>query len=402
MYIVSKNTVNEHINKDLSLRSLLKDFLNAKEHDISIRPLSEQLGISESRLNNFIKGKGDIDMKQALLIKELFNLSEKELISAYNYDMNISNLDITREISYVYRNFDINTLRKIGIIKKSKMNEYADQLCNFFGFNTIYEYETIKIGGSMFSKSRINVTEVKEKKMVEFWLKCSQLFFTKTKNPFEYDRELVIEFLKRAKEYTLDIEHGLEKVVLILFRLGVTVLVQEYVANTTSFGVSMIIDNKPCIVITDMNKQYHKLWMNLFHELYHILNDWDILDKVNYHISDRNEPELLFNEEQADEFSRNILINPSIQKELHKIISMRYKVNTLASKLSIDPSIVYGVYLEGLQNGAKKKREYSRYNSGFLKSSEATVKRIIFNPTANKSLVDAIEKLKNSVYKISI
>ena len=50
MYIVKKNTNKEHISSELSLRKLLTEFLEDESNDITIRPLSEQLGLSENRL----------------------------------------------------------------------------------------------------------------------------------------------------------------------------------------------------------------------------------------------------------------------------------------------------------------------------------------------------------------
>jgi hypothetical protein len=128
-----------------------------------------------------------------------------------------------------------------------------------------------------------------------------------------------------------------------------------------------------------------------------------MLEKVNYHISDKNNPELIFSEERADDFSYNALINPAIQNELHKIIPMRFKVHSLASSLSIDPSIIYGVYLERLPNGLKKNREYAKYNNpACLKSSDIAITKISFDPVTRRSLIDSISKMQESVQKISI
>lgn len=405
MLKISTNINSEEFDSNISLRGLLKSFLEDERNDITIRPLSEQIGIAEQTLKKFIDGEGDIKMSYAIQIMELLNLSENQFITAYNNDMDSSDIEKhnkTKEIAYVYQKFDIQTLKKIGIIKRSKIDEYAEQISQFLGFNSIYEYDSLRLGISLFSKSRLEVSAKKEKKMVEFWLKCAYRFFTSTHNPYAYDRDLLMEFLKRISKHTVDVERGLEKVVQILFRLGVTVLVHEYVLNTTSFGVSMIIDGKPCIVITDMNKQYYKLWMNLLHELYHIIYDWEILERVNFHISDRESPELIFNEELADKFSWDVLVNPQIQKEIHKIVTMRYKVNELASKLNVDTSIIYGVYLEQISDSNKKSREFARLNKSLLKQSNNAVLKINFDPISQKSLTTAIEKMKDTVYKISI
>lgn len=250
---------------------------------------------------------------------------------------------------------------------------------------------------TLFSKSKAFVAQEKEKKMNDFWLKCSIYSFSQINNPYEYNRDLLIELLKRISEFTLDKVHGYEKVVLILFRLGVTVLTQPYISGTRAFGVTMILEGKPCIVITDMNKKYHKLWINLLHELYHVINDFDILENLLYHISDSENPELLLNEERADKFALDALVNPTIQKELSRIVALPYKMNQLANKLNVDVSILYGIYLETLPKGEKKNKEFAKYG-GMLKSSDIAVRRVEFDAVPKHSLNGAIDKMKKNYF----
>ena len=40
-------------------------------------------------------------------------------------------------------------------------------------------------------------------------------------------------------------------------------------------GATFVINNKPCIVITDFNKNYGTIWFSLIHELHHVLFDLD-------------------------------------------------------------------------------------------------------------------------------
>ena len=141
------------------------------------------------------------------------------------------------------------------------------------------------------------------------------------------------EFVKHIYEYTTDEIHGYEKVILVLYNLGVTVLTQPYVSGTGKYGATMIIDGKPCVVITDMNKKYHKLWLSLLHELYHILNDYDMLQKIAYHITTKDNPDLFLNEDSADTFALNMLIKQSDREELPQIIRLSHMVMKAAKAI---------------------------------------------------------------------
>ena len=230
--------------------------------------------------------------------------------------------------------------------------------------------------------------------MNEFWLKCLYHSFKKIDNPNPFDRELLEEFVKHIYEYTTDEIHGYEKVILVLYKLGVTVLTQPYVSGTGKYGATMIIDDKPCVVITDMNKKYHKLWLSLLHELYHILNDYDMLQKIAYHITSTDNPDLFLNEESADTFALNMLIKQSDREELPKIIRLGHMVMKAAKTIHVHPSIIYGVYLEGLDS-KKQSAEFKKYgSSSCLIGTEKAIKNVVFDPIGLQDLRKAIEVMR--------
>ena len=97
--------------------------------------------------------------------------------------------------------------------------------------------------------------------MTTFWVKCAVSSFIKIDNPNEFDRNLLVQLIKRASEFTYDEVNGYYRFVLVLFQLGITVITQPYASGTNAYGGTMIVNGKPCIVITDKGKQYHKLWI---------------------------------------------------------------------------------------------------------------------------------------------
>ncbi len=394
MYILTKS------NSDVgaSLREMISQFL--KDNGITASAIASEIDIHRETLDKFIKGEGDLKFMHAVRMMKILGLTDGQLVSAYCRDLDSkqeTSLDKLEQLSYAVRRFDIPVLKKIGIIpSRAKIEEYSSRICSFFGFSSIYEYDDTSLMPVLFSKSRRRVLEEKEAKMTEFWLKCAIGSFVKIDNPNDYDRDLLLQLVRRAYEFTRDESDGYYRFVLVLYQIGVTVLTQSYASGTKAYGGTIIIKGKPCIVITDMGKQYHKLWLSLLHELYHVINDFELLETMNYHFTNRESPEMLLNEHKADEFAMNVLVSPEVRNNLNRLISFPARVNALSSRLGVSPSIIYGVYLESLQNGMQKSKMFSKFSS-YLLSSDVATANLMFDPVRKKSLESAIDEIKHSL-----
>jgi len=64
-----------------------------------------------------------------------------------------------------------------------------------------------------------------------------------------------------------------------LFNIGITIVFQPSLPKTQIRGATFLINDKPCIVITDFNKNYATIWFALIHELHHVLFDLETIDK---------------------------------------------------------------------------------------------------------------------------
>ena len=401
MYIKRDNV--NYDSRDSSLLEMVKKFM--QENEISESDFAKEIGINRMTFSRIMSGEKELNFSHAIRLMNVLGLSANQLVEMFYKtcsESEKSQLERSERLAYVAKNFDIPTLKKLGLIKiRSKAEEYEQSICQFFGFKSIYQYDDTSLTSVLFSKSKKRILQEREAKMTMFWLKCATASFQEMNNPNEYDRELLIQLLKRAHEFTQDEKNGYKKFVIVLYQLGVTVLTQPYLSGTKSFGVTMILNEKPCIVITDMNKKYHKLWISILHELYHVINDFEMLQAMNYHISSSESPDLLMNENKAEQFARDILVNPRVQEHLGKIVVFPAKVNALAKELSVSPAIIYGVYLENIENTKQNKQEFAKYNQYLLPSDIAT-KDILFDAVERRSLVKAIEKMKNELFKIAI
>lgn len=400
MFVIKKS---DSIISNLSLKNLLSDFI--EETGIPLSAVADEIEVHKDTLSKFQEGKAELKFMQAVRLMKVLGLTDEQMVAAYCQDVSDAegpSLSQLEQIAYVRENFSIPVLKQIGIIKqRSKMDEYAAQICAFFGFSSIYEYDDTSLLPTLFSKSRRRVLEEKEEKMTKFWLKCAISSFVKIGNPHEFDRNLLIQLVRRVAEFTADEINGYYRFVLVLYQIGITVLTQPYISGTKAHGGTIIIDNKPCIIITDMGKRFHKLWISILHELYHVINDYDMLESIDYHFSTPDTPDLLMNEQKADQFALDILINPTIQQNLSKVINFPYKVKELSQKLGVSPSIVYGVYLESLPIGKLKNQMFAKF-SQYLLSSDVAIRNILFDPISKKSLIEAVNALKNQLNRRAI
>ncbi|WP_313384337.1 hypothetical protein [Chishuiella sp.] len=394
--IKTYNSDNEY--SDLTLIDSLKNYI--EKNNINLSVLSKILSIDRKSLNTILNG-GDLKLNYALRISNLLNLSNDKLIENYLKSVTSHEVDLmnkSKQSSYIIDNFDIEELKKNKIISSS--NDYDiinNELCYFFGFKSIFEYSNIIIKSPLFSKSKINVERNKEQKAQDFWIKSNILSFQKINNTNEYNNDLLIEFIKRINPLTKNTEEGFNQAIYVLYQLGVTVLVQSYIPKTKAYGLTMIVNNKPCIVITDMGKKYHKLWFTLLHELYHVLFDFEYLQNTVYHISMEDKIDLFLSEEEADKFGVNSFISEEHLNILKQIITNKYKTLEMAKILNIHPSIVYGAYLETL-NKDEQKVMFPKYMK-YLDSSKPALKNIIFDIGNKKNIDSAIESIKHN-YKI--
>lgn len=398
MYILKHSSTDGYA--ESSLREMLSCFI--KENHILPSALADEIKIHEDTLNKYLEGRAELKLNQAVRIMKILGLTESQFVQAYFKEadeVDEQAFDRLERISYVAKNFDIPALRKLGIIRaRAKMEEYEHCICSFLGLSSIYEYDDVSLLPTLFSKSKRKVAEEKEAKMTVFWLRCAYRSFTRIGNPNEYDRNLLLQLVRKAPEFTADEANGYYRFVWVLYQIGVTVLTQAYTPGTKAYGGAIIIEDKPCIVVTDMGKQYHKLWISLLHELHHVINDFELLKSMTYHFSTPDMPDLLLNEAKADKFAYDVLVNPTVQSHLNRVMAFPSRVQELAVQLGVSPAIIYGVYLEQLTDKEAKKTMFARFNKlGYLSSSDIATKRIIFDPVGRKSLVEAIDRMKKQL-----
>lgn len=388
----------------MDIESLLNSIFSKKEVDIkevfeqklieynlsktkALKLLNIDKDVFEEVLNGTAKQPNLIHIVK---IAEFLGIGVNDFISVVLKNQsseNISSIDSARKATFLVKNFDVKALTKLGFFESNfTTDELVIKVLNYFGYNSILEFEE-QLDEPLYSRVKKNHSE----KMKDFWIKSAYQAFKVINNPNDYNRERLKDLIVKIKPYSQDVSKGLLTVCRALYNIGVTVIFQNYLSTTQVRGATFIINNKPCIVITDFNKNYPTLWFTLLHELNHVLFDFELIEKSSYHLSD--DSDLFLIEDQANTFARNFFLSEEKFQYIKKYINNPYLVSKFANEIEVHPSIVYA-FFAWYQKELYGKNYHAAFKQFFPDYSEAVIK---LNPiTWNEvSIKEASEKIKS-------
>ncbi len=328
--------------KEIDLYKMFEE--KAKEYNMTVNQARELLDIEKKSLNPILKGKAkQPNLITVLKIADFLEIDMSKMISSLlskQTPENISKLEIANKSSFLGKRFDLDKLYKEKFIStKTDTNIIINRIISFFGFAGISEFEKFEkeLEIVLYSQSKRKFTD----KMRYFSIASAYRLFQIINNPNEYDRDEFKKVVPKIKPYCMDIENGLYTVCRALFDLGVTVIFQKHLMTAQYYGATFIVNNKPCIVLTDLGKVYPKIWNALLHEIYHVLFDYEAIEKYTYHLTGLSELTLEINENEADEFAGDFFFPKEMYGYIKPHIHSKLLVENFAKKHNIDPSFIY-------------------------------------------------------------
>lgn len=300
----------------------------------------------------------------------------------------IGDIQRAREAGYIVENFDTVTLTKIKFFKKkSNSKDMSQRIKDFFGFNTIYDYsETLVF--PVFSKTKRNSNNL----IRNFWVQSALTQFQQINNPNKYDRTSLVDLMPKIRPFTRDIENGLVQVAKALYKVGVTVIFQPSIEKLQIRGATFSCNKKPCIVLSDLQKNYPTLWFTLLHELHHVLYDFDEINKRVFHLSSGEGDIFLMNEERADNFATEYLLSEARLRYAIGYINSKKIIEQLAREWCVHSSIIYSIY-------CYKTNEWPKYQKYIPKMDDA-LSLLNTHPFEKETLLESVLQIKNLIYNI--
>lgn len=380
----------------LSLKDIFD--LRLKELDLSQRQVEDLLDIEYKSLMMILNRTGKrVDILNIMKLSQFLGMTTDEMLKVYtSNEMQsdaIGKIEQARKHSFIATHFDLTALKKCGFISsKADVASAEKRIVNFFGLKDIYEYENFKYFPA-FSRTK----NKSNNPMRTFWINSACYQFETINNPYEYDRSSLVDLMPKIRPYTRKEKDGLMTVIRALYKVGVTVIYQPHLINVQVRGAALVLKNKPCIVLTDVYKNYPTLWFALLHELYHILYDYDELSKQTYHLSS-DEPDLLLSEDDANKFAREYLFPHENMQYILPFINDDFLIRDYANELQLHPSIIYIFYSHDRKTAGDKFAWIKKQGQEFPKVSDA-VKSINVNIWDGETIEEGVKQLKETVFQ---
>jgi HTH-type transcriptional regulator / antitoxin HigA len=304
------------------------------------------MDIEAKSFDAFMTGNSSkIDYLTVLKLSQLLDISPSVFMDKFFIqvkDENSDELQKTKVRHFIAKNFDLEGLRKIGFIEKvNDFDKIERKILNFFGYDSVFQYRR-DIELPVYSSGKIT----SNKESQTFWVNMAYASFDKIPNPNEYDRQELVRLFPTLRAYSLNMEHGLTQVSRILFRMGVSLIfIPKIYKDLHIRAATFCINDKPCIALTNYRDFYPTLWFALFHELYHVLYDWDeiVASEGQGHLS-AGVSTATIDEDAANSFARRYLLDDDKIKAIESDIDDPYYVKNFARSYNIHESIVYAIY----------------------------------------------------------
>ncbi|RZK48026.1 MAG: hypothetical protein EOO99_11640 [Pedobacter sp.] len=358
-----------------------------EELDITKTQAYDALGIDKNSIEPILNNEAkQVDTIKLLKIGHFLNLGIEQTIQIYldhNTVSKVQEFEKAKKAKFIFENFNLPILKKIGFIPDIRnFPAIEERILTYFGFTDIYEFSN-RLIQKLAAKGRFTAAQ----KFRNFWLRTTTEQFESIANPNPYNREELMALINRIKPYSKNEVDGLYQVCRALYQAGVTILYQSKNPDTSITGATLIINHKPCIVISDTHNFYGTVWLTLLNELYHIIHHFNDIKARTYHII--GESDLwLNNEEEAFDFARQYFLSDDQLIYIADKINKPKLVEKYAHEWQIHPCLIYHIYCYGDESewvhyqhhdpgirASIKKINTTLYNTETIAASVAKVKK---------------------------
>lgn len=321
-------------NAKRSLRELFE--LKLVELNINQTQALKAMEIASRALNSMLNGDSSVDVFSLVKLSRFLEIPQTEAVNLYLNSLKFTNEDTISSLekrNFILKNFDVNELKKEGVIKNAKdFEEIEKTLCEIFHYDSIFDYRRDVLhpalsAGKLYDKNP----------MSDYWIEYSRQVFRKINNTHPYDQKSLIEYFPTIRWHSQNVEKGLWEVIRSLYRIGITVIYLPKLKKLHIRGATFSVNKKPCIVLTNYRGFYPTLWFALLHELHHVIFDWEDIKLNSFHLSDKNDAV----EATADKFAKDYLFSEDKMRELLPHINNKKYVIEYCRNHHVHESIFY-------------------------------------------------------------
>lgn len=310
-------------------------------HGMTQLDLANKTGINKKTINEIIKGKAPITTATALKLEYVFNIPASfwnNLESEYresierkkDYDSLVDDEVYLENIPYA------EMARRNWVEPTRDAKEKIINLRKFFSVASL-SFDTELKSRLAFRKSNNDNFSFES---LLCWIRYGEIQSSKDVYP-KYNEEKLSNSVSEIRDLvSKPFLSVLDEIKSILTDCGISLVYEPHLPNTYVNGVAYkMTSDKAIIMISDRGKKDDILWFTLFHEIGHLLKHSKKEIFVDQEKDEKNDIEL-----EADEYSRNVLINDKIFNDFVKSKSYLYErgIKAFAKENNISAGIVVG------------------------------------------------------------
>ena len=331
-------------NSDLAIHA--GEFLEETLEEIGMTQseLANRLGRPVQMVNEIIKGKKSITSTTALELEDVLGVPSHIWLGLENqYQLVLAKqkeLELMEEETKLVSNFPYADLVKSGFVKATrKAIEKVDELKRFFEVAKLAQIPQVKAYQPAFRvSSQGNISH----EAIATWLQAGRIKAKEIQTD-KFDEKRLKEQLFTLKDMMNldDINEALQGLQETLNSCGIALVLLPHFKNTKVNGATFWLDSDKAVILMSLRGGFSDLfWFSFFHEIGHIL----LHPKREVFLEDGySNPKLQKQENEADKFAKNLLINSSDFKQLISAKEiLKVDVIEFAKKQGIKPSIVVG------------------------------------------------------------
>lgn len=295
--------------------NIIKEYLEA--NFINQKDLSERMGVSEKHISNVLSGKSRLTEEFALKL-------EKVLVSVpasywLNYETKYREYLARTEELVRIGGWDLKNISKkfkFGEVFKGLNLSQVEQAIEMLKILKISDFNSFE---SVYSNLQVDFMEDGgEKEAIAIWLNLCEAEI-KVQNSeisdIKYSESEVRRSLSRFKilSNNSNTDLSLSSCRKLCNKLGINLVICEAITNSKVRGALTTYDEHPTIYLSGRFKSHSHIWFAFMHELGHLLlhyNKRDIIISYEEDVNNTND-----REEEANEFARDIFINPEAYRK---------------------------------------------------------------------------------------
>lgn len=287
--------------------SMLKDYL--EYYKISQTEFADRLGITQKHMNEIINGKTNLSVDLIIAISLLTDIDPKVIYFVENkkktYEMLINKYKTEKEINKLLNSYYINEIEKRGWIKLKDKSSFTQKYLDLIDYLNVKDLDVLD--KYLEKRYLFKKKEDSDNKKVYLWIRhCDQMI--KNIGVPDYDSSKLDDLFNELKEES-NKKYNSKSIIDILSKYGIILYIEDALKGSKVRGCIKVMIDRPVIYMTTYYKEKSSFYFTLYHELFHLKRDYNMLKSKVVIEEDSDEDEI-------DSLALNMMIDDKVYNEI--------------------------------------------------------------------------------------